>query len=259
MERAAAPRRRIPRVSGFLIEHISVRGTPDSRAVLVDQFGQPRRLPSSLILGREPGEPGLVLLESSVSRRHAELRLTDGGWQIRDLDSTNGTFVEGHRVHDAVTLASGQLVVVGDIGFLFYEDGESEVAVRETAEIRATAVSPTRVHASLRLCEPSAGGGGDVDYQGQRIQLSETQFALLILLARRYLADADRPEDVRGFVQSSELLVNLPFTTAYPDENHLKQVVRRVRRGLERLGLADAIESRQRFGYRLLVDPIIER
>ncbi|HVX67877.1 MAG TPA: transglycosylase SLT domain-containing protein [Bryobacteraceae bacterium] len=36
-----------------------------------------------------------------VSGRHAELRLEDGRWQIRDLESTNGTFVNGERVSEA--------------------------------------------------------------------------------------------------------------------------------------------------------------
>ncbi len=36
-----------------------------------------------------------------VSGRHAELRLEDGRWRIRDLESTNGTFVNGERVTEA--------------------------------------------------------------------------------------------------------------------------------------------------------------
>ena len=41
----------------------------------------------------------VVLDDSSVSRRHAEVRAdADGGWSVRDLDSTNGTFVNGVRV-----------------------------------------------------------------------------------------------------------------------------------------------------------------
>jgi putative nucleotidyltransferase with HDIG domain len=40
----------------------------------------------------------IVLDDSSVSRRHAEVRLGDEGWHVRDLESTNGTYVNGVRI-----------------------------------------------------------------------------------------------------------------------------------------------------------------
>jgi DNA-binding response OmpR family regulator len=63
-------------------------------------------------------------------------------------------------------------------------------------------------------------------------------------------------ERVRGFVRSSELLASLSWDTARPDDNHLKQLVRRARRSLARAGIADVIESRHGFGYRLRIVPM---
>ena len=40
----------------------------------------------------------IVLEDSSVSRRHAEVRQADTGWWVRDLESTNGTYVNGVRL-----------------------------------------------------------------------------------------------------------------------------------------------------------------
>src|SRR5437899_6928210 len=40
----------------------------------------------------------IVLDDSSVSRRHAEVRLGEDGWYVRDLESTNGTYVNGVRI-----------------------------------------------------------------------------------------------------------------------------------------------------------------
>jgi putative nucleotidyltransferase with HDIG domain len=43
----------------------------------------------------------VVLDDNSVSRRHAELKHTQQGWRVRDLGSTNGTFVNGERISAA--------------------------------------------------------------------------------------------------------------------------------------------------------------
>src|SRR5258708_10454109 len=40
----------------------------------------------------------MVLDDSSVSRFHAEVRVTDRGWRVRDLGSTNGTRLNGVRL-----------------------------------------------------------------------------------------------------------------------------------------------------------------
>ena len=40
----------------------------------------------------------IVLDDSSVSRRHAEVRFTPNGWRVRDLGSTNGTSLNGNRL-----------------------------------------------------------------------------------------------------------------------------------------------------------------
>jgi putative nucleotidyltransferase with HDIG domain len=50
-----------------------------------------------LRIGRSP-DLEIVLNDTSVSRRHAEIVATDHGWVVRDLGSRNGTFLNGSRV-----------------------------------------------------------------------------------------------------------------------------------------------------------------
>ena len=64
-----------------------------------------------LVLGRSPGCQ-LVFADDTVSRRHAELRMTEGRWMLRDLGSANGTWVNGRRVMEA-EVAPGDEVQLG--------------------------------------------------------------------------------------------------------------------------------------------------
>jgi DNA-binding NtrC family response regulator len=56
---------------------------------------------------------GLVLTDRHVSRRHLAIDRTDRGVGIRDLDSTNGTFVRGVRIAEA-WVGPGEPVAIGD-------------------------------------------------------------------------------------------------------------------------------------------------
>jgi pSer/pThr/pTyr-binding forkhead associated (FHA) protein len=58
----------------------------------------------------------LVFADDSVSRRHAELRLEDGLWHLRDLGSTNGTWVNGRRVREA-EVRPGDEIRLGAVRF----------------------------------------------------------------------------------------------------------------------------------------------
>jgi pSer/pThr/pTyr-binding forkhead associated (FHA) protein len=61
--------------------------------------------------GRNP-EAGIFLDDVTVSRHHASFEVTDGRLVVRDLGSTNGTYVNGHRVEEA-RLDPGDEVIVG--------------------------------------------------------------------------------------------------------------------------------------------------
>lgn len=72
------------------------------------------RLPvdDGLSLGRAE-ENAAVLRDPRVSRRHARIVADGDGWTIEDLDSSNGTYVDGARVRRA-RLARGQTITLGD-------------------------------------------------------------------------------------------------------------------------------------------------
>jgi FHA domain len=51
-----------------------------------------------LLVGRDPDSCDVVLDHPTVSRKHAQLHHRDGAWVLQDLDSTNGTTINGKRV-----------------------------------------------------------------------------------------------------------------------------------------------------------------
>ena len=55
----------------------------------------------------------LVFGSSAVSRRHARFELVGEQWHVTDMDSMNGTYVDGVRV-DRAPVATGSRVVLGD-------------------------------------------------------------------------------------------------------------------------------------------------
>jgi transcriptional regulator with GAF, ATPase, and Fis domain len=70
----------------------------------------------SHVLGRD-GVGGLPMEDSRISRRHAEVAFSAGEWKIRDLNSRNGTYLDGQRLdsprvtHDARALRIGDTLL----------------------------------------------------------------------------------------------------------------------------------------------------
>lgn len=53
--------------------------------------------------------------QSSVSRRHAEIALENGAWIVKDLGSTNGTFVNGAKAAGPTRLNPGDTLILGQV------------------------------------------------------------------------------------------------------------------------------------------------
>ena len=71
----------------------------------------------ALVIGREEGND-CVVPDASVSSRHCEAVVQNGGLVIRDLGSTNGTYVEGQRVGQAL-IEPGRNFKLGAVEFCF--------------------------------------------------------------------------------------------------------------------------------------------
>lgn len=89
--------------------------------------GEELPVPARLSVGRGE-ENGLVVADPSVSWRHALLEKRDGSWYVRDLASTNGTFLDGRPVgRRPERLRHGSRLRFGTVVFEFRLRGSPNV------------------------------------------------------------------------------------------------------------------------------------
>lgn len=264
-------------------EQIQLHGTRPTKAAIIDLWGRPHALDPRTLIGRQVEANGLAVLDPSVSRHHAHLTLDGGAWTIRDLGSANGTYLNDQVIDAPVPIKTGDRIRFGHIAFYMLDD-VSQLPPPKLARTFTTTMRPPNVQQiiaaapapalaqdtddfaeertdvglpvlAFRMHEPTGGGGGVIEVDSKQVQLTATQFELMALMIRRMSAESHQPELVRGFVRSSELIADLSWDTREPTENHVKQLVRRVRRALVKAEIGDLIESRHRFGYRLRAVP----
>jgi predicted component of type VI protein secretion system len=93
--------------------------------------GRRIELQSELIVGRE--DASLTIEDPEISRRHAAIRPVDGGFEIEDLGSRNGTHVNGSRIERPTRLGGGDSIKLGQSVIAF-----------EAARAAATVASPVQ-------------------------------------------------------------------------------------------------------------------
>jgi len=99
------------------------RSARRGRAVLVAEGKRYAVGPGGATIGRSR-ECDIVLADTNVSRRHAELRPLGDGWTVTDLGSTNGVRVNGRdvRANEPQGLTSGDRVEIGTVDARFEVD-----------------------------------------------------------------------------------------------------------------------------------------
>src|SRR3984957_3451483 len=166
-------------------------GDPVHLLLLLDDNAPPKRIPLHslpVVIGRNP-PADLVLEGNTVSRRHCRMDLRDGAMWLSDLGSTNGTYVNGVKLAEPVTLEDGATVGVGAYRLRYHRRGQDETADadamdeewREAGQYVASILpgpigeGPVRAH---WFYQPSTRIGGDAfGYQ----MLDERHFSLFLL------------------------------------------------------------------------------
>ena len=80
--------------------------------------GQVFRLRSPTMLGRDPG-CDIPVEDDFVSGQHLKLVSTSGGWQAQDLNSTNGTRLNGRKLAGSAPIRHGDILDLGRLKLRF--------------------------------------------------------------------------------------------------------------------------------------------
>ncbi len=98
-----------------------VGNTQGARLVAVDHIdpvpAEYSLMKDEITIGR--GEDNdVVIPHASVSRQHARLMRRDGGFELMDLNSTNGSYVDDRQIRGSAFLSAGSRLRLGDIRFV---------------------------------------------------------------------------------------------------------------------------------------------
>lgn len=104
------------------------KSTPPENARLIvlrgPQAGEKIFLQSGMnLFGREEG---IIIKDGRVSRRHAQILASQTGFILADLDSTNGTFVNGTQITQPTLLQHGDTIRLGDTILTIRLDEDSQ-------------------------------------------------------------------------------------------------------------------------------------
>lgn len=109
-----------------LVGSLTPDGAPDHVYPLLD---------SAYTLGRAPSNT-IAIADGSVSSQHARILRTPEGFVLEDLQSRNGTFVNGEQVADKRLLADGDLIRLGKIIMTFNIAREGKMGEMTQPEVR---------------------------------------------------------------------------------------------------------------------------
>ena len=88
-------------------------------------FLQPHLNNQIWTIGRDPNQASLPIRDRRLSRCHAAIRHSaDCGFILYDLNSTNGTYVNGARIRQSHALQDGDLIRLGSLNFVFFTGSE---------------------------------------------------------------------------------------------------------------------------------------
>ncbi len=214
--------------------------TPAPLLVIRRQDASPSQIEWSkdvLTIGRD-GANDVIIDHPLASRRHARLEYDENGYSVRDLDSTNGTYVNGDRVQGNRLLHNQDRIWVADTEIVFNDPEATQkgpLPIEVLKRVQALNESPLRIDSRAK----------DVYIQGQLLDppLTVKEFQLLELLSSH-----------QGQVISKDEIAKNVWDYEVYDYNAIDALVYRLRQRIEKdPGSPRFIVTVRGFGYKLIM------
>jgi pSer/pThr/pTyr-binding forkhead associated (FHA) protein len=127
--------------------------------VLVRADGRQSEIPlrTRAIIGRQT-DCQIRIPSASISRHHCELTLADSKILLRDMGSSNGTYVNRQKIQQA-QVAAGDLIGIGDMVFVVRIDGNPAQIDSEDALDEGSAPAPVAPPKAAAKAPPAKQAG----------------------------------------------------------------------------------------------------
>jgi pSer/pThr/pTyr-binding forkhead associated (FHA) protein len=89
---------------------VTVTEGPPAQSLVIQAGDQTRTFHNDFTVGRQGS---LILRDERASSHHALFQFAHGLWYVQDLDSTNGTWLNGRRIYQSQRLKKSDKVRVG--------------------------------------------------------------------------------------------------------------------------------------------------
>jgi pSer/pThr/pTyr-binding forkhead associated (FHA) protein len=192
----------------------------------------------ALSIGRDGGND-IVIDHPLASRRHARLERDENGYLVRDLDSTNGTYVNGDRIEGARVLHNQDRIWVADAEIIFNDPEATQKGPLPAEILRRVRAGEEAIRLDSRAKE--------VYIQGKLIDppLTVKEFQLLELLYTH-----------KGQVISKDEIAKSVWDYEVYDYNAIDALIYRLRQRIETdPGSPRFIVTVRGFGYKLIAQP----
>ena len=194
---------------------------------------------SVLAIGRDNSND-IIIDHPLASRRHARLEQDENGYVVRDLESTNGTYVNGERIEGVCPLHNQDRIWVADTEIIFSDPEATQKGPLPVEVLK-------RLHAAENEAIRLDSRAKDVYIHGEKLTppLTVKEFQLLDLLYTH-----------QGEVISKDAIAKNVWDYEVYDYNAIDALVYRLRQRIEvDPGNPRFLVTVRGFGYKLITQP----